>query len=498
MTNSFSRFEPAWSARILALALAAAAAWVSYRHGGDVLLWVLAAGGAVLAMLTLPHSRGGDLLDQLNRVAREATQGRIGQRITRIDTQDPVGELCWNINEMLDQVEACFREIGTSLQYASGRRHFRKTQPTGLHGVFREALERTNESLALLERNSRFEQRNALLSRLGRLNTETLFKNLRTNQSDMLKIADATNRLAELSRQNAADAGQSRHVVTSVISALTEIVGKIDETNRSISRFGALNIEIGRSVALITDIADQTNLLALNAAIEAARAGEQGRGFAVVADEVRKLAERSKQASGEIAGVMTRLRQDADAMQADAGQMRDMAHQSERSIAGVEDKFCALAESADSAMKKISFVHDVSFASLAKVDMMVYKQNAYMSVSADGAEHADGSNKVHIDVHACRFGKWYDQTRDVHASMSALDAFVRIDKPHHLLHDKMREAVDLCAADWEKDVALQDGIYDAFAQAEKASENVFSLLDETMVRAHPDAATETGFAAGRE
>jgi methyl-accepting chemotaxis protein len=495
MKSSSFRFEAIWAARMLAAALVAAATWVALRHGNDAALWLLAACGVAVVLLTKSRERDRGLLDQLNDVARSAAQGHIGRRITRIDSGHPLGELCWNINEMLDQVEACFREIGTALQYASEHRHFRRTQPTGLHGIFHDVLERTNASLALMERNSRIERRNALLSRLGRLNTETLFKNLRTNQSDMLKIADATNRLAELSYQNAADAEESRRVVTSVIAALTEIVGKIDETNQSITRFSTLSNEVGQSVAIITDIADQTNLLALNAAIEAARAGEQGRGFAVVADEVRKLAERSKQASGQISGVMARLRQDAETMLTDASQMRDMAHGSERSISGVEEKFASLTDTADSALKKIRFVHDVSFASLAKVDMMVYKQNAY--IFALDTEKAGGAEDVHVDAHACRFGTWYDHTREANAPMAKLDSFVRIDQPHRLLHDKMREGVDLCAANWEEDAALQDSIYGAFAQAEKASENVFSLLDETMVQAHPDAAAEAGFLDSR-
>jgi methyl-accepting chemotaxis protein len=127
------------------------------------------------------------------------------------------------------------------------------------------------------------------------------------------KAMKASDEIAPLNdRVNAAlSAGQE--AVDETAGGMNRIKGSVESTASTVTRLGAKSGQIGAIVETIDDIAEQTNLLALNAAIEAARAGEQGKGFAVVADEVRKLAERASHATKEIAALIGDVQTETDA-----------------------------------------------------------------------------------------------------------------------------------------------------------------------------------------
>lgn len=160
--------------------------------------------------------------------------------------------------------------------------------------------------------------------------------------ASVIEVAASASQAAQNVEAARSDAESGGQVVQEVVSSILEVQTVASKLNTQLIELGKKAQDIGRIMDMISDVADQTNLLALNAAIEAARAGEAGRGFAVVADEVRKLAEKTMSATGEVATVVSAIQQGA------GNSVEGMHH-----VAELVDHSTALATKAGEALESI-------------------------------------------------------------------------------------------------------------------------------------------------
>ncbi len=242
--------------------------------------------GSVLAMLMAVAAtlwllrRKLRPLDDLVRQAQALGAGDLNARLN-VTSHDEIGQLARSFNTMGEALSNMVEHIRSASEQVSTRAHSLSGLSAGACvGMDQQSGEITSMAGAVEEFSA-----------------------------TSMNIADNMAGTERMARDNAQQTRVGRGAMDEASHSLKQIADALGDTATVVNSLGARSQEIGSIISVITAIAEQTNLLALNAAIEAARAGEQGRGFAVVADEVRGLAARTRQATDEISGMITSIQQ---------------------------------------------------------------------------------------------------------------------------------------------------------------------------------------------
>ena len=265
----------------------------------------------------------------------------------------------------------------------------------------------------------------------------TFGESAREVQNSLAMLAQNMKHENEQVAQTTGTLSQNIVAVERISSNLQQMSQKTTETAVSVDHLNERTSQIGGIVRLIREIADQTNLLALNAAIEAARAGEQGRGFAVVADEVRKLAERTSSATSDIGALVLAIQQETAAVKSQVEVSPQQAEAFTRDGREAASSMQGLMQVSNQMKQAIGATALRTFVEIAKVDHLIYKfeiYKVYLGISPKTA--ADFSSHT-----ACRLGKWYYEG-DGRQCFSALPGFREMEEPHQRFHRLGVEAVD--------------------------------------------------------